>query len=169
MTRARLGPVPSSARTEPKYSPAGGKRISAGISSIKRVGSADACGISRGTTSPVDFVGPAQQGVRFGELTGRDEPSDPCRGDNLVLPLVRDEVDGLDRETRLLPHRPQQLHVATALVAKVEVVPDDYYADGELAHKDLCHEVLGLLLGALGVKGEDQDLVDAGLGQQLQL
>ena len=72
------------------------------------------------------------------------------------------------REAGPLPHVPQQGHVAPALVSEVEVVAHHDDTSAELGHEHLGHEVLGSLLGALGVEGQNENLVDSGSAEKLE-
>ena len=51
-----------------------------------------------------------------------------------MRPLVCYKMDRFDTETRLLPHFPQQVDIAFALVPEMEVLPDHDDLSGELAH-----------------------------------
>ena len=56
-----------------------------------------------------------------------------------------------------------------ALVAEVEVVPDHHGLGLEAADEDFPDELLGRLLRPVLIEMHDQDVVDAGRGQKLEL
>ncbi len=71
-------------------------------------------------------------------------------------------------ETQLRSHLRQQRHVPTASVPEVEVLADDHRTGVEAPHQHAANEVLGGLLGTLGVELHDDHDVEPGFGEQLE-
>ena len=80
-----------------------------------------------------------------------------------------DQLDALDLEAQLVAELAEQRHVALPLVAEVEVLAHDHDPGVEAVGEHLAHEVVGRLLAAGLVEGDDQAVVDAGGAQQLEL
>ena len=85
------------------------------------------------------------------------------------LRVDADQVEAVDGEPVVGPHAREQAHVALALVAEVEVLPDDDEPGGQAVDEDLADEVLGGSLRPGLVEVDHQRVVDAGGLQQLEL
>ena len=85
------------------------------------------------------------------------------------LPVGVDERKAFDVEAEVGSHRAQEVDVAAALVAEVEVLPHDDDLGGQAVHQDLPHELLGRLLGSGLVERDDEAPVEAGGGEELEL
>ena len=85
------------------------------------------------------------------------------------LPAASTRSTPVDLEAQLGPHPPQQADVARPAVAEVEVLAHHHLPGPQAARQHLADEVLGRLPAAGLVEGDHQAVVDAGVGQQLQL
>jgi hypothetical protein len=119
-------------------------------------------------------VGPAQHGVGHVELPrGQGGPDGggrhPVVGVGGRLAVDADQLDPAHIEAEVGAHRPQQLDVALASVAEVEVVADDHGPGAEATDEHLGDELLGRLERAGLVEVHDERVVDPGGLEQLEL
>ena len=90
---------------------------------------------------PSDLVGASEEPGGLGHVTIGQQVPDPGRG--VHHPVAGDEFQADDVEAELRTQAPQQLDIASAVAAEVEVGPDDDEPGPETANQHLAHKLLG--------------------------
>jgi hypothetical protein len=110
----------------------------------------------------------AEQGCGLGHGSGRQQLPDPGRRHRLSSGAGAEEAEAGDVEAILGAHVLEEGHVASPLIAEMEVVPDDHGPGIEAADQDLPHEVLCGLVGAIPIETDHERIVDARVFEKLQ-
>ena len=111
---------------------------------------------------------PEQVGGQL-DLAAGEGATDGGAAHRLLDPVVaRHEVDGLDDEVVVVAVRIEQAHVAVAVAAEVEVLPDHDHLDGEPLDEHPLDERLRRLLRLDLVEAQHHGPVETGRGEQLE-
>ena len=120
-----------------------------------------------------DLVGAAQHGVGPLQVAPDQGPPDEGGRDLLVVASrtasQADQSEAQDLEAHPGAHVAQERHVAQALVAEVEVLPDHHQLGSQAPDQHIGHELLGGLHGSHLVERHHQGQVHARGGQLFQL
>ena len=117
---------------------------------------------------PANHERPPQQRRGVREITGPERPAHP-RGRDPLAVAVGNGIQHAHLERAFALHRFQQRHVTHALVAEAEIAAHPDLAGAHARHQHLAHEILRAHRHQRRVEIQQQQFLDAGIGEPPQL